>query len=283
MIAGLDGVTFGHGIAINGANGVTIRNLDIAGPVSVTGSNQVRLAEDTFHSHVTVSNATAIFIRDDRFLAADQGLVIASASTGEIRDNVFVGSNQGLVVNAAFAGPVIGNDISGASIGVVYGATVSLSGNRIHNNVTGLSTSIADPTAALGFFPGSGPNDIYQNTIGIQMAGAKVAGQHIFGNATGVSGSGTLGGSDMSGANVIVGNQTGVGAFSGLVQYNRIEGNGVGIAATAGYASSTTRSWAIRRPAFSPPASATWRSPATRSAHSSATGCGLSIKRPTSS
>ncbi len=38
----------------------------------------------------------------------------------------------------------------------------------------------------------------------------------------------------MSGANVVVGNQTGIGAFTGLVQYNRIEANGVGIAATAG-------------------------------------------------
>ena len=81
---------------------------------------------------------------------------------------------------------------------------------------------------------GSGPNDIFQNTVGIQLQGADVSGQRIFGNVTGVSGNGTLGGNDMSGANIIVGNQTGVGAFTGLVQYNRIEGNGVGIAATSG-------------------------------------------------
>jgi hypothetical protein len=224
-MVGLDGVAFGHGITINGANGVTIRNLDIAGPVSITGANAVNLAEDIFRSKVTIANDTAIYIRDSAFPAPDQGLVIAGASNGEIFSNVFAGSNQDLVINAQFTGSITGNDISGAAVGVVYGAPAALSGNRIHNNATGVTTAIADPGSALGFFPGSALNDIYQNTLGIQSTGALVAGQRIFNNTTGVSGSGTLGGGDVSGGNFIAGNQAGGSDMAGA---NFIAGNLVG-------------------------------------------------------
>jgi Malectin domain/Right handed beta helix region/Periplasmic copper-binding protein (NosD) len=232
-IVGLDGVSFAHGFAINGANGVTIRNLDIAGAVSVTGASGVSLAENTFHSHVTISNATGLLARDNKFLGADQGLVIASASDGKIVSNTFVGSAQDLVINAVFTGSITANDISGGGTGVVYAAVAPLAGNRIHNNPTGIATSLAAQNVALGFAAGTGSNDIFQNTLGVQMTGASLSGQHIFNNTTGVSGSGVLGGNDMSGANLIAGNQTGVASFNGTIHYNRIEGNGVGIAATS--------------------------------------------------
>ena len=232
-IVGLDGVSFAHGIAINGANGVTIRNLDIAGAVSVTNASGISLAENTFRSHVTISNASGFFARDNRFLGTDQGLVIATASNGKIVSNAFVGSTQDLVINATFTGSITGNDISGGGTGVVYGAYAPLSGNRIHNNQTGIVTPISAQAAALGFAAGTGSNDIFQNVLGVQMQNAALSGQHIFNNTTGVSGSGVLGGNDMSGANLIAGNQTGVASFNGTIHFNRIEANGVGIAATS--------------------------------------------------
>ena len=171
--------------------------------------------------------------RDNKFLGTDQGLVIATVSAGKIVSNTFVGSTQDLVINAVFTGSITGNDISGGGTGVVYGAVAPLSGNRIHNNQTGLVTALAAPNVALGFAAGTGSNDIFQNTLGVQMTAASLAGQHIFNNTTGVSGSGVLGGNDMSGANLISGNQTGVASFNGTIHFNRIEGNGVGIAATS--------------------------------------------------
>jgi Ca2+-binding RTX toxin-like protein len=229
-IVGLDGASFAHGITINGANGVTIRNLDVAGAVSVSGASGVSLAENTFRAHVTIDNAVNFFARDNRFLGTDQGLVIASASAGKILSNSIVGASQGLVINAAFTGSIASNDISGGGTGIIYAAVAPLSGNRIHDNQIGIVTSLASQATSLGFATGS--NDIFQNVLGIQSQGAAISAQHIFNNTTGVSGSGVLGGNDMSGANLIAGNQTGVGSFTGLIEYNRIEANAVGIAAT---------------------------------------------------
>ena len=233
VIAGADGVSFAHGITIAGATGVTLRNLDVAGPVSITGSDEVKLAENTFRSAVTVAGATALFARDNRFLAADAGLTVASASSGSILSNTFLGSNKGLVLDAAFAGAVNDNDISGTQTGIVYAAAAALSGNRIHDNATGVSASVTDPASALGLVAGSGTNEIFRNTLGVLLAGGQLARQHIFENTTGASGTGTLGGSDTSSANLIADNQAGVANFSGAVQNNRIENNGTGVNTTS--------------------------------------------------
>ena len=54
--------------------------------------------------------------------------------------------------------------------------------------------------------------------------------QHVHGNSTGVSGTGSLVSTDLDHANLIEGNATGVD-FDGPIQFNRIAGNAVGIAA----------------------------------------------------
>jgi Right handed beta helix region len=125
------------------------------------------------------------------------------------------------------------NDISGTQTGIVYAAAAALSGNRIHDNATGISASVTDPASVLGLVAGSGTNEIFRNTLGVLLAGGQLAGQHIFENNTGASGTGTLGGSDTSSANLIADNQAGVANFSGTVQSNRIENNGTGVTATS--------------------------------------------------
>ena len=233
-IAGKDGVVFAHGIAVNGATGVTIRDLDITGPVSVTNTAQVKLAENTFRSTVTLNQATAIVMRDNRFVAASVGLAISGASQGAIYDNSFAGSATALSINASFAGLISANDISAIGTAVAYSAGAALYGNRIHGATIGVASPVQDANALFGAFAGSGSNDIFQNATGVALTGAQVIGQHIFANAIGISGSGTIGGAVPASVNLINYNQTGISGFTGLVRFDRIEDNGIGIAASNG-------------------------------------------------
>jgi Ca2+-binding RTX toxin-like protein len=233
-IAGKDGVVFAHGITINGATGVTIRNLDIAGPVTVTNTAQVKFAENTFRSTVTLNQATALVMRDNHFRAANTGLAIAGASQGAIYDNSFAGSATALAINASFSGLISANDISATNTAVAYAAGAALAGNRIHGANVGVASSVLDPASLFGAFAGSGSNDIFQNTTGVVLTNAQIVGQHIFANGVGVSGSGIIGGTVAADVNLISYNQTGISGFSGLVRFDRIEDNGIGIAASNG-------------------------------------------------
>ena len=67
---------------------------------------------------------------------------------------------------------------------------------------------------------------------GVELTGL-MRGQHIFDNTVGVTGSGILGDIHLDGANLIEGNETGVGLFAGTIQYNKIARNVTGIAATS--------------------------------------------------
>ncbi|MBC9882178.1 LEPR-XLL domain-containing protein, partial [Bradyrhizobium sp. INPA01-394B] len=233
-IAGQDGVVFAHGITINGATGITIRNLDIAGPVTVTNTAQVKFAENTFRSTVTLNQATALLMRDNHLLAATTGLVVSGASQGSIHDNSFAGSATALAINASFSGLISANDITAAGTAVAYAAGAALAGNRIHGATVGVATSVLDPNSLFGAFAGSGSNDIFQNTTGVVLTNAQVIGQHIFANTIGLSGSGVIGGTVAADVNLINYNQTGISGFSGLVRFDRIESNGIGIAASNG-------------------------------------------------
>lgn len=233
-IAGQDGVVFAHGVTINGATGVTIRNLDIAGPVTVTSTAQVKFAENMFRSTVTLNQATALLMRDNHFLAGTTGLAVTGASQGSIHDNSFAGSATALAINASFSGLISGNDISATNTAVAYAAGAALAGNRIHGATVGVATSVLDPNSLFGAFAGSGSNDIFQNTTGVVLTNAQIIGQHIFSNTIGLSGSGIIGGTVAADVNLINYNQAGISSFTGLVRFDRIESNGIGIAASNG-------------------------------------------------
>ena len=68
-------------------------------------------------------------------------------------------------------------------------------------------------SATLGNRLNSTPNEIFANGIGIHLSSAGVIGQHIWGNATGVTGSGSFGDSATQIGNQISNNLVGVGQF----------------------------------------------------------------------
>ena len=104
-IAGLDGVSVTPGFTINGATGLTIRNLIVQGAVSITNTANVTLAENTLGS-VTLNGATNLLMRDNQI----GSLTIAGASQGSIHDNSIAGATNGLVINAAFTGLIFNNE-----------------------------------------------------------------------------------------------------------------------------------------------------------------------------
>src|SRR5262249_44576949 len=131
--------------------------------------------------------------------------------------------------NAAFAGRIERNVLSGGAVGLAYNAPATVSGNRIHHNMTGVTSSVAGDVNGLGFVGVGDPNEIIQNTTGVQLTG-QMQNQRVRYNATGVSGSGMLGGNLMEFANLIEGNTVGVD-FAGSIQYNRVGRNGTAIVA----------------------------------------------------
>ncbi len=232
-IAGLDGAAFAGGVTVNGATGVTLRNLIIGGPVSITNTAGVHLVASRLGT-LTLNGATQVDVRDNVITGAGDGISIATASTGAIIDNTVKASAVGLHIEGVFTGAITGNDIGFAATGVIYDAAAGLSGNTIHDNTIGLVTGIAD-AAALGFMVGTSGNVLTGNAVALQMNGARVQGQIIRGNAIGVTGSGTLGGASFATANLIAGNSTaGASNFVGPVVFNLIEGNATGLQGVTG-------------------------------------------------
>ena len=148
-------------------------------------------------------------------------------------NNDLTGSSTVLNIAAAFNGLISGNNIHGGVTGVQYNAAAKLSGNKIHDNTTGVVSTVSGTTNGLGFYGGVlTPNEIYSNVTGVNLSG-RMQNQFIHNNTTGVVGSGILGGTDISAANVIESNTTGV-SFAGTIQFNRIDRNATGIQATGG-------------------------------------------------
>ncbi len=113
-----------------------------------------------------------------------------------------------------------------------YLAAAALAGNRIENNTTGVVATVDNASGGFGFVTGSGVNFISNNTTGVQLAG-QIQNQNISGNQVGVTGTGVIGGADLSLANDINGNVVGISGFTGTIQFSRIDGNGTGIQATS--------------------------------------------------
>src|SRR5439155_5149559 len=137
---------------------------------------------------------------------------------GDLSSNNLSASGTVLEIDAAFAGSIAHNDIQEGKVGLAYNAAASISANFIHNNATGVVATVSDTQSGFGFVAASLPNAIYANSLGVQLAGV-MQNQHIYGNATGVAGSGILGGPDFDHANLIEFNGTGVN-FTGTIQFN---------------------------------------------------------------
>ncbi|RLB07355.1 MAG: hypothetical protein DRG59_06530, partial [Deltaproteobacteria bacterium] len=241
-------------ITIDGTSNIVLQRLKLSGNVNITGnSSNVSLRENSIeNAAVTLSSTTsarvfhntfiegaALYIENssdlvvsyNTFNTSDLGISINTSSEGTIGHNDIQATNTGIRLSAAFSGIILNNKIHDCTTGLVYDAPAVLSGNRIFGNDTGISTTLFDETEALGYVGSAEPNNIYQNTIGINLHDARVKSQHVFLNTTGISGSGIIGGDTLEDANLIEKNYTGIGQFSGTVQYNRISRNTIGIQA----------------------------------------------------
>jgi parallel beta-helix repeat protein len=250
-------------VSVTGAQNFGLQWMQLTFGATLSGDNNIQLTEDTggpaflldlgLGGSVTVSGGSGVSFDDDAFTGITAGgtanLTIAgsqlmgtgltlngavsglamsdsqlesvnvdAASQGIIDGNNISGG--GLNLGAGFTGSIAGNFIHGAPTGVTVSGPVSLGGNQIFGNHTGIVVSAG---GSLGFLAGSTPNYIHNNGVGVQLNGS-MQGQDIYDNDTGVSGSGTLGGSLLADANQIQGNVTGIN-FSGIIQYNRIDYN----------------------------------------------------------
>ena len=158
------------------------------------------------------------------------GIDLANPAAGQISENDVAAVDTALLLGAEFTGSIDDNDFTGAAVGVYYQTGEPLSANRIHNNEIGVLSNVADPSMALGFVAGVQPNQIYLNTMGVELVNATMQAQHVYDNQTGVGGSGTLVPTDLADANVIEENVVGVN-FTGPIEFNRIAWNSIGIEA----------------------------------------------------
>ena len=180
---------------------------------------------------VSLQGATGFELRGNTITSSGTGIMIGANNNGTIDYNTITAAAIGIDIANAFAGTILDNVITGAAIGVNYLAAAALIGNRIEDNTTGVVATVNNADGGFGFVAGSGVNFITNNSTGVQLSG-QMQDQNISGNTVGVTGSGVIGGSDLSLANDINGNVTGVKNFTGTIQFSRIDGNGTGILAT---------------------------------------------------
>jgi autotransporter-associated beta strand protein/parallel beta-helix repeat protein len=231
----------GSGLTLNGGSAIQILH-DAFNPAGTAvtvggGASGITIDYDTLASNtqdVAIGNsgATGLDIRYNQLSGVGSGIALMAAANGTIVGNDISASGTGLSIQAPFTGLIAENNIQTSTLGVLYGAAAVLSRNWIHDNGTGVS-AIGDSTTGLGFVGSGLPNEISHNGTGVQLAGWMQA-QHIFTNTTGVTGSGTLVPSDLSHANLIESNVTGIANFTGLIQYNRIVTNAIGLQAGNG-------------------------------------------------
>lgn len=239
----LQGLELAAGVSVAGGADVTLVDNHVTNSgITVAGGVRTAVVRNTFDGvsvAVTVDGgASDAAILGNRIRSATTGIRIASASSGRIAGNEIgvAGASTittGIEIAAAFTGAIDGNLVTGAATGVVYAARAELVGNRIRSGTTGIRTSVASESDALGFVGPLRPNEIFANETGILLDGGRVQGQHVFENATGVSGTGTLGGTDHERASLVERNAIGV-ETTGPIQYTRIGHNTVGIRARSG-------------------------------------------------
>ncbi|RRS02329.1 LEPR-XLL domain-containing protein, partial [Aquabacterium soli] len=257
----LSRVTVDGVITVNGANNFTVTESELSGVVLNGGSGaQIlysQILDRTRGSAVVVNGAVTnalidhsqlsglrilplngqgavnLTVSNNRITTDGTALSVGVAASGRIRDNVLSGQQIGLDLANVFTGLIDGNTITGAAIGVRHDTVATLAGNTITGNTVGIRTTVGGTTQGLGFTTGSQANVIENNDTGIVAVNAQFQLQTLRNNTIGVSGSGIIGGGSLELANVFEGNQRGVTAFTGLVQYSRFTANDIAVDVTA--------------------------------------------------
>ena len=227
------------GLAIDGGSAIDIVHnefQDAGSAVIVRGGATGIIVEHNSirggNSGIVVTGNATVTLRDNSILQAVAGVLLSGAGSGRISGNNIAQAHVGISVNAPFAGIIDTNDIHDSATGIASNVPTALSVNRIHDNTVGVSVEGELSLAPFSFVGQIEPNEIFDNGVGVQLNG-QLSGQHIYRNLTGVTGSGFVGRDDLENANVIENNSTGVNV-SGVVHFNRIAANEIGIVAHDG-------------------------------------------------
>jgi Ca2+-binding RTX toxin-like protein len=228
----LQDVTIAGNVNASGSGFALRESAQTGGTLTLTGSGQLVFDSKLTAQGISLQGASNFELRGNRITSPGTGIEIGAGNSGTIDNNTITGTSIGIDIANAFVGTIMDNLIEYSAIGINYLAAAALTGNRIENNTTGVVATVNNAYGGFGFAPGSGVNVISGNATGVKLSG-EMQDQQISGNYIGVSGSGVIGGSDLSLANDINGNTFGVYGFTGTIQFSRIDGNGTGIQATA--------------------------------------------------
>ena len=230
----LQGVTVSGTISASGSGFALRESQQTSGALTLTGDSQMVIDDSLAGAGVSLQGATNVVLRGNTISTSGtaNGIEIGPGGSGTIDHNIVVLANIGIDIANAFTGAILDNEIALCVTGVNYFAAAALSGNLIIFNSTGVNATVNNNSGGFGFVAGSGVNTISGNTTGVQLSG-QIQNQIITANVTGVSGSGTIGGDTLSLANDINANTTGIGGFTGTIQFNRIDLNGTGVQATS--------------------------------------------------
>ena len=232
----------GTGLTVNGGSAIQIVHdtFSLAGTaITVSGgASGITIDYDTIASNtqdvaVTNGGAAGLDIRDNQLSGIGGGIALMAAANGTIAGNDISVSGTGISITAAFTGAISANLIHNSQTGVNYQAAAALSANSIHDNATGVVSAVPDATNGFGFVGITLPNQIFDNSIGVQLNSATMQNQHVYDNSLGVGGSGSLVASDLAHANLLEANAVTLN-FTGPIEFNRITRETVGIEAQSG-------------------------------------------------
>ena len=221
--AHLDTNTLGSLTLTGGTAGAVITNNTIVGTLAITGAGATSVTIQGNKAGIFDEEAAA----DGTITGNDFGFIAPVGAAARLAAAAAASFSITFNLNAKFTGSIDHNDIHNGAIGLNYAVPGSVIANRIFGNATGVVMPINDTSNGLGFYPGSGANDIFNNTTGVNLTG-RMQLQHVYSNTTGITGSGILGGNSLDTANVIETNTTGVD-FTGTIQFNRIDQNATAI------------------------------------------------------
>ena len=239
-------------IIIN-ADDITIQNLRIENNMTVFGSSVDIIANDLYSCLLTLVDTDSSSIENNSF--HNSGIVISSndsnvniygnyftdsgiaielvaESSGVISTNVITNSQVGIDLQSDFSGLIADNVISGSTTGIQYSAAANLVDNTISGNTVGMNVAVSNIADAPGIFGSGKGNTFTGNDTGIILFDSYIANQMFDGNIIGISGSGRVGGNDLSQANIIEHNTIGIRMDDGAkIAYNKIGCNQTGISA----------------------------------------------------
>ncbi|WP_158080989.1 right-handed parallel beta-helix repeat-containing protein, partial [Pelomonas sp. KK5] len=235
---GLSDSTVTGAVNLASGSGAVLTGNRLSGGVAIAaGVQNASLRLNTISGGLLLDSATGVQIRDNTISGPSYALRLVGGSTasGRIAGNTFNATATGLDLLATFTGLIENNKVQGGALGINYAAANQLAGNTVSGATVGLQTALTG-NAALGFFGASldRPNTFDGNATGLKLVGsAVVQGQVISHNTVGVTGAGQLGGGTADHMNLIQANVTGVNAFTGTVQFNRLSANQTAINATS--------------------------------------------------